>query len=404
MMRNKGFALITVMLFSLLMSGVVAILFWQVNSSAALGVHVSGQLHSLVVAENGLELARISLSAAPIDEILVGANGRLDSPIEGICRNPVSLDEARWTEPGRLSTSCDDGLLGNLGLTPRSPGYEVGPDEWVFLRVFNNPEEPPERDEDGIVTVRSVGVCAVDDPDGTVLGSGNHVTVVEARLRKESAFESDAALTLVGGPTTLAWETHGSAGDPPVKISVVEFPDPGLYEIVRSSLEASSSEQTFQLVNESRERLPDSAFHRVLGEDFWEGLDARLRSAQTGERGVLDRWDLHFLPDGGVISDQATGLFFSSGQLTITNSARLRGVVVHLGRGGVTLSGSALVQGALWMLSAPAAEPGESLSGSRLEVLDQARLEFDAEAVESALKFLPVTQIYWRLIFPEMFD
>jgi len=61
---------------------------------------------------------------------------------------------------------------------------------------------------------------------------------------------------------------------------------------------------------------------------------------------------------------------------------------------GITLSDRAQVSGAIWMI--------DSGGESRLTVSDQAGIEFDDGAIEAALRFMPVTQIYWRIIVPEL--
>ncbi len=392
MKESKGFALITALLLSILMAGAVAILFWQVRSSALLGLEAEGQLHSQVVAENGLELARVALAASNLEDLLAGSNGRLDAPGGEACRDPVSLQAARSTDPARLSTDCDDGLFTNLGLTLGAPGYRVGPGEWVFLRAFNA-GETTEIEDAGEVTVRSLGVCPAANPSRSPLEAANHITLVEARLRKEAGFNTESSINLVGSSILINWLAERPRQGDELTVSVVEHPFPGLLERVRQALSRSLAPGSFRLVDANR-RLSEPAFLRLLADKFREGIDVRLKAARTVAVGQEDEPGLHYLPDGGLITGDASGLFFAFGHVALSGSAHLRGILIHMGGEGITLSGQARISGAIWMLSAD--------HESRFTVTDQAGIDFDGESVESAMKFMPVTQIYWRLIFPEL--
>ncbi|HXK62518.1 MAG TPA: hypothetical protein PLP42_21735, partial [Acidobacteriota bacterium] len=82
--------------------------------------------------------------------------------------------------------------------------------------------------------------------------------------------------------------------------------------------------------------------------------------------------------------------------------ANVRGLLLHLGQGSLTLEDST-VTGAIWMSNSSPDEKGKlTHSPLRLKVLGPVQVSYDAGAIRDSLALLPPTQLGWRILFPEM--
>ena len=342
-------------------------------------------MHSLNVAQNGIELGQSLLAAADIGGLLTGGNGLLDCSSGPEWRNPLGFDTVRTQSFDALVQNCDDGRpLGWEG------GYQGSDSGKVFLRFSNNPEEEPDRDTDSVVILRSLGAVESRTRSWSKTPAPNLFSLVEARLRQQRPFESRAALTLVGHQALLDWSGGTLIGGPGGAIAAVQWPEPGLLDAVRSrvsSLEGMTLEGSLPLLQDFTQACSDNP---SLIEMLEACLEGRL---ETHLLGLAGRHAQHVR--GCSLRGAQSGLVVSSGDVELSSGCRLSGVLVHVGGGLLTFRGGATVRGAVWAV----AGPDESLH-FRLE--PGAEIAYEADSCLQVSTQLKPTLIYWRILFPEM--
>src|SRR5690606_350583 len=107
---SRGYALVSVLLLAslslILLMSVHARLVrqWtQVNG-------LEGQLHALIAAQNGIEIARAFLPSADPSLLLAGRDGVFQGTSSREWRNPVSFAEAMVLDPLEWVPASDDGI------------------------------------------------------------------------------------------------------------------------------------------------------------------------------------------------------------------------------------------------------------------------------------------------------
>lgn len=193
---DAGFVLLPVLVLLLLGSLWVMIATCRIQNSVDALAGTEARLHAEVAATSCIALARGVLEGTEPEQLLTGPNGSLDCSGAPDRRNPVERNLLYERSPEEISCSCDDGLSSELGQTDLTPGIDLGDGSWVFLRFSNNPEEPPDQDEDGILIVRCWAVAPLHlHRDAT--GRSHPVAMVEARLRKVTAGSGKQKVQLV---------------------------------------------------------------------------------------------------------------------------------------------------------------------------------------------------------------
>lgn len=400
---DSGFVLITVILAMSLLCVFGGLLQLELALFTTLVAEAETQMHSQVLAENGIELARMIVASTNPQDLLVGANGLADCVGLPGWRDPISIEAAWRTDLSLVRTDCDDGLAWMLGSTPDQPALGSAEEGWMLLRFSNDPEEIPTEDRNGTILVRSLGVVPTRLRQTARFAGRNSVTMLEARLRRERAFDVETALTLVGRAASLVLgDPDGIAAGSEPPIDVVEFPATGLTADVESAVGSMGGPVRNWYRNITETRMGDAAFRRILERDFWVDLEDRwVRLAgrpNLPESGA----GLHFLPEDAALSGELCGLFLVRGDVVVRSGANLTGLVVHLGGGELRIEGNAHISGGLWM--AGLAVEGDELAAVpiRLEMEPGARLVYDEQTVQGVLSYLPPTQLTWRIIFPEM--
>jgi hypothetical protein len=400
-----GFALISVVMLLFLMTSLGLFLYLQTADQWMLSSAVDSQLHSLVLAENGIEYARTLLPSVKLDELLVGPDGVHAGSTAAEWRNPMRLKEARSMDPAAWLSPCDDGLPSVGGRLVLPKGYRSAEGGYFFLRFSNNPGEAPDHDQDHIVLARSMGVARAASLGQTDPSLKNDVTVVEAVLRQEGTFVLASALTLFGVGGVFWWEGHEFTvdGGEAAAVSLVRVEPSVLREDWLDSMQAdqkgrivgrgpSPSEQDAgPLYRQSR------AYQVVWRPEFWRHFLGQLPDfADSGTEGV------QYLPEGGAVSAARKGVVVARGDLTLSGDCRVEGLVLHLGGGSLTLEDRAEVQGGVWMSNFEVKNGEMSHLPLLLRVCDHAVIRYDSEAIEKAVAYFPPTQLGWRILFPEI--
>jgi len=395
-----------------LMSGVLACLYLQVQASWTLTGNVEGQLQSITMAENGVEAAKTIVARANLNELLAGPDGHPCGLAEPGWRNPMPLELARTLDPREWVPACDDGLVTQeLGVS-LSQGLYISQNAFFLLRFSNNPEEPTSEDGDQVVLARSMGIIPARVNDPALTDIRNHVYLIEAKLRKETSFGLLSALTIGGDIIDIQLEGTDFLveGGEESGVSCVMIQAPTVEELFRLAIQPdqvgcfqgagvapSLRDSTDMFVNETR-------FARLLTSEFWTHLEERLPEFAESPSSLTwsSQEGLFFLPDGGVINAPVAGVIVAFGDVEVGHGASIDGLLLHLGRGRLTLSGDSTVNGAVWVSSFHTSGGSLLCEEIQLTLSGSTRLIYDPDAVERALHQLPATQLEWRVIFPEM--
>jgi hypothetical protein len=301
--------------------------------------------------------------------------------------------------PGR-----DDGLPALAGNQLLPKGYSAPAGGRFFLRFSNNPEEPDHQDRDGVVLVRSMGIAPLTLPDTFLASVCNSVTLIEARLLQETAFRLRSALTLAGDSGDFQWAGRQFLLDGGHREPAVRFLSLGGDGLRPEFLRNLSSAQAGRIrgegpepsLRDSTEDFREDPRHRSLFRpSFWKHFQEQL-PVLSPVAGILH------LPDGGNLSGTVSGVVVARGNLVLQGNVQVRGILLHLGGGGVTLRDNARIVGGLWLSNL--AVEGETIAGGplSLQLSGRAMIRYDADAIRLGLRSFPPTQLGWRLLFPEM--
>ena len=194
--NRNGLVLITTLLLLLPLTLLLLVAHERVTHRVRISRDLERQLYSLTLAANGAELVRALLPALDLGEMLSAAGSGAEN------RNPVPRSVALSTRLPELDSMVSppsltepDNCCGSLTAVNRGR---------VLYRLTNNPEETWDRDRDGIVILRSMGVSQAQ-PWPILPAVINCVTVVEARFRQERTFDLPAAILLFGASGRFNW-------------------------------------------------------------------------------------------------------------------------------------------------------------------------------------------------------
>ncbi len=402
---ESGFSLITVLPWIVLLGLVALLLHLRLLGHLESLPASERQLYSLVVAHNGIEYARSVLPLLELNSLLKGQDGRHAGTNVPEWRNPLPWSRARTTDPARIRLTPDDGLPWGPPEIELGAHHRLAGNGHFFIRFSNNPEEPPDEDRDGIVVVRSLGVAAGRLPNLSLGRVVHSTSLVEARLRQERVFQSPSAVTLLGESGRFQWEGEDFEirGGVRAAISLVA---PGVGPQLEGDLAGSLSEAQRSRIGgrQIRAWADETAvfsvhphWKRLFSTRFWEHFEQHL--PEFSEPAIPG---LRFLPAGGELQGRFHGVLVAQGSLRLTGTARVRGLVVHLGGGIVALEDEAQLTGALWMRASNGSATGAVSGRIRLRIAGNARIIFDSRAMSEALWLLPPTQLGWRILFPEM--
>lgn len=399
-----GFSLLTAMMLILFMISSSLFLHLRIRTQWQMAADVESQLYSLVLAENGIEYARTLLPHMELNLLLAGLDGTFSGIHSSEWRNPMSFAEALRVDPSTWKPPHDDGLPfydGQPLLPGRHPGAREG---YFFLKFSNNPEESPEHDEDHIILVRSLGIVPTLVQDFLFPHLRNSVVLLEARFRQERAFSLPSPLTLLGHSGSFQWEGEGFSieGKETFAITLLSTSPSTLYPDLVSSL-SGSQPQSIQghgvhpsIREVSPQDLKEPMTQHLLTPGFWNHFLLQLpKFTKDPAHGIV------FLPEGGVFDRPLSGILVAQKNLILGNGAQIRGLLLHLGQGKLTLREQSQVIGGIWMSNF--GTMGDKLKAGpiALQVSDSSAILYDQAAIGAALTLLPPTQLGWRILFPE---
>ena len=402
---NHGFSLITTLMFVLLTTPVLFFVHLRILTHWRMADNVESQLHSMVAAQNGIEYARTLLPHTDLNALLTGPDGRLCGPRPLEWRNPMTFREALSILPGAWEPACDDGIPSYRGQRLLLPNESAEVSGSFFVRFSNNPEEPPDRDEDYVVLARSMGVVPQQMRDLFFPWITNSVSLIEARFRQERSFFLPSPLTLLAssGSFDFQGDLFMIEGENQYAVSIVSWAKSQLLEDLLGSL--SGSQHTRFRGQGTAPSIRDasliykthSTYKRLLSSGFWSHFLEQLSYfADDSDQGI------GFLPTGGAIESSFRGVLVARGDVLLRKSARIDGLLLHLGEGTLVLQDQARIVGGVWMSnldSKGAALKSRSIS---LHVSGSSEIQYQEELIREALAFLPPTQLGWRILFPEL--
>ena len=399
----EGFVLVSSILIILLLGSLLTLVHLLVRAQLRNVLQVESQLHSRVLAENGIEYARALLPRLELESLLLGLDGSWCGG-RAEWRNPLPLDEARRIDPATFQPSCDDGLPHwNGALVPPSRLDGRG---GFWFRYSNNPEEDPQSDLDSVILVRSLGVAPSRAPHPSFPSATNSVSLLEVRLRQETSFLLRHPLTVFADTALFVWEGEDFRveGGEQEAFGGVSLQSSRLLQDLLASLTPSQSLRLTgaglrpSLRDIRLDWLASTAQRRFFSIRFWESLTRNLPLFDQGLEG-----NLAWLENPGPVALDFEGILFCRGDLELSGSSRISGLLIHLGGGRLTLRDNARVEGAVWL-----SHLQRGLGGGRLQagtvsfkMARRASIRYDKEAVRTAIAALPPTQLGWRIIFPE---
>ena len=394
---RRGFVLPTSLLLLLFLSLLVAAVHLRLLGKIQASYDLERRLRSFVLAENGIEVMRSILPALDLEALLAGENGRFENGSQGAPRSPIPLAAALTRPLDEQAIVPDDGVpFGPM--IPFAGGRLFGSDAGhTLVRVSNNPEEPADRDQDGIVLVRSLGVVQAR-PLYLLPQIVNAASLIEARFRIEKTFSPPAAVTLLGEEAAIdldATEVRIDGGARPAVAVLAKGGNDlfsqisGVLDPVRDSL---FSEQIAVMdLTQHFKTTPGLAV--LFDDDYWSHVLQELPhfSIDAGPQ------SLTWLPEGGLLKQGHTGLLVSGGPLRLGVGTRTAGLVLQLGSGAVVLERGASLRGGLWLIDSGAAG-GASGEPLQLSLGPGTEIVYDQSLWERALWLLPPTQLGWRVI------
>jgi hypothetical protein len=404
MIRATGFSLLTAMMLVLFMISFSLFLHLRIRTQWRMAADVESQLHSLVMAENGIEYARTLLPHMEINPLLAGLDGTFSGIHSSAWRNPMSFAEALRVDPSTWKPPHDDGLpiYDGQPLLPR--GHQGEGEGYFFLKFSNNPEESPEHDEDHIILVRSLGIVPTPVQDSFFPHLRNSVALLEARFRQERAFSLPSPLTLLGSSGSFQWEgaRFSIEGQEEFAITLVSTSPSTLYPDLMGSLSRPQEQkirgqEVHPSIREvSPHDLSEPIDRRLLNPGFWNHFLAQLpRFTDDPPQGIV------FLPEGGFFDQPLSGILIAQGDLVLGNRAQIRGLLLHLGKGQLTLTERSQVIGGIWMSNLDSTGKKLEAGPIALRLSDSSAIRYDQAAIRDALTLLPPTQVGWRILFPE---
>lgn len=410
---GHGFILMTAVMVVFLMSGVLALLYLQVQASWTLTGNIEGQLQSIAMAENGVETARAIIAGSNLDELLAGPDGAGCLLAEPGWRNPMPVELARTLDPREWVPDCNDGLVTReLGIRLSGGLYEAQ-NGFFMLRFTNNPEELSLfEDRDQVVIARSMGVVPARVGDPALESIKNHVYLIETKLRKETSFGFLSALTIGGDLLDIRMEGSDFLveGNEAPGVSFVTIQLPSAEELFHQALQPdqigcfNGAGGVPSLLDATEMFNGDKHFARLLTSRFWNHFESSLPDFADSipTSGSVASEGLFLVLEGGVINRPISGIVVAFGDVEISDGAQIDGLLLHLGRGRLVFSGNSTVSGAVWVSSFDTSGVNLVCNEIQLTLSENTQLVYDSDAVARALRHLPATQLEWRVIFPEM--
>ena len=400
----RGFSLLTSMMLVLFMISFSLFLHLRIRTQWRMAADVESQLYSLVQAENGIEYARTLLPHMELNLLLAGLDQTFSEIYSSEWRSPMPFAEALRVDPSTWKPPHDDGVPIYDGQPLLPGGNQEAGEGYFFLKFSNNPEESPEHDEDHIILVRSLGIVPAPVQDSSFPHLRNSVALLEARFRQERAFYLPSPLTLLGSSGSFHWEgtRFSIEGQERFAITMISTSPSTLYPDLVDSLSRSQKlmirgQGGHPSIREAGPQdLSEPIDHRLLNPGFWNHFLAQLpRFTDHPPHGIV------FLPEGGVFDQPLSGILIAQRDLILGDGAQIRGLLLHLGQGKLTLREQSQVIGGIWMSNFDST--GKELNSGPivLQLSDTSAIRYDQDAIGEALTLLPPTQGGWRILFPE---
>jgi len=469
--EDSGAALLLALLALLLLS----LLGLFLSLSATTAVHISDNYESEVQAAYaalaGLRHARVLLRGLALNDVLCGPDGTYDSSerYRAEARSygfrmplPLSVAQAMNVVDPALDVAgvSDDGLI-NTGIYAGTPGTVLIPKTGIgqsaqnpygageitvsryFVKASDNngeasetagdPEDNPFIDGDGIVILRSIGVCrTLSERVGAVMRR-NAVAVFETRLKRPSTWILGSALITIGSGITadLSGTFKISGGAFPGVATIDPVPEdalipdqslraaadgvgdisggglapPSVQDIsmrIRSVPDQSKLLDPSYLWDFTRNRALHMADSYFGGSQSWVGGDTPYLGSYDPDRPAnapgqdpritVIHGDLQI---SGAVS--GGGLLIVTGNLTCSGPFFYSGLILVIGSGNLNLAGDGtLIEGSVFAAGLIGSGGMVRFGVPRVSIGGNARIVSNDAAVRMAASLIPPSQISFR--------
>lgn len=390
-MKQEGFVLVTSILVVFLMLAAMSYVQLKTASHIKTTQYAGKQMSSMLLAEIGIIKARHIISENEINMILAGKDGVGSTVKDKLTSNPIDPVEARTVDFASWQNKCDDGFY----------SFSAAPDQTIFLKVSNNPAEPPFSDLDGEVRVRSLGIIKNVLLESEISEIKNQVTILEGIFRKETPFVVPSPLVfndpegrwtfegdefrINGGETSsiLLLGEHSSEQLETLNMLADEF----LPECFDSSI-------PFAAAGEETEGYPD--LEQLSSPGFWDHFRNNISDFGINilsEESALISGKLFKYSGDKPLRGNYSGILVTSGDVTLSGNFSIEGLILHLGGGILAFRQRSSVEGAVLYIA-------DGFGGdSSVMIQDRARITYSRSAIDDAQKCLPVTHLGTRIIY-----
>jgi hypothetical protein len=465
-------SLIALSLFSLLA------LYMAINATTEVRVsdNYESQVQARFAAQAGLNHARELLRGLRFDDHLKGPDGIIGARTADLVqagtyafRNPMQWSTARSMnilDPAKdIAAAGDDGVLntGKFGsrdgtaliprtgmahTTPHPHGEGLLTTSRYFVKVTDNngeaselggdPADDPFVDGDGIIIVRSMGVAqTIFEKTGENLRR-NSVALFEARYKRHTVFNLDAALVVQGnlvlpsesamfngtsfliqggainrGIATIDVETADSLA--PAQAISSKLRGSQANNIQGAGLIPSIQDVTSSIaIHPEKSLLLDRAFIwnfvTNTAPRFADTILERNQAWSEGNAPHLGRYDVSRAPNDPAQDPRVTlvngdlsisgnitggGILIVRGKFSAAGSLSYNGLILVIGAGEISLE-DVSINGGVYVVNLTNSEGGLISGTPKMTISGTSNILMNKEAIDAAARLIPPAQISWR--------
>jgi hypothetical protein len=311
-----------------------------------------------------------------------------------------------------------------------------------FVKVTNNPEDPggPFTDTDNILVIRSMGLIKANPGEVPNSGGGNArnaMAIIETRVRIDMTFKTNSPFTVAGtgvapaGNRFFDGNAYGLDGGSHLGISVINTTGTNT-DPVNEPMTQALSNAPFAGHTRGGGLSPSirNITGNVLSGRTWSGTPnpdvSHLMSAAYVSNFITkaaNYADVTYNSDVGSAAYQGTdtnpqfvyvnsnlmvtggafgaGLLIVTGALSIRGNSTFHGVILVIGpNASVDIRGNPIINGGLY--TSTISTVGRAPTYGTAQFTLQGRVSGSSRYMSMAFSLLPMVQIQWREIHPEM--
>jgi len=388
-MKEKGFILIVAMLLVFMMLAVFSFVHLKTMAHIKTTRYSGIQMESMALAELGLRKAAEIISGYKIEDVAAEGSNNPDTAGGDSGLNPLDPFAARSMNIADLPSQCG---RGTYTFKP-----EIG--KAVFFKVSLDPKDIYPSSSGRKIIVRSMGVVRNSLLESETSLMKNQVTILESLLRKDRPFNLPAPLVILD--SQLGFEFEGSsfclAGGESSSIFISGAVDTDLLEGISAALSEIPGE-CFEFSGPRIDFGPVKGYPglaAINSPDFWEHFKLNIGGfASVPEPGMVSggKPGIFLLSDSSLQSGELTGLLVTVGDVELSGSFTLDGLLIHLGNGELVLGGrSRIIGGAMFVALDEAGSTAIRLEG-------RTSIGYAPQNIKTAQECLPLTHLGTRIV------